>query len=249
MARTRIKGKQLADETVTGNEILNDSVEGIDIKDGSIQRIDVDTTTPGQSIITKVIAGTGVSIDSSTGADVGTGDVTISMSPGGGGDGNDSTKVSATDTTAGFLEDKIVAGTNVTLTKQNTGANENIKIDVNTSGGIAANAYMFSREEAEAVCWLKIDSEISSDKIGHIVSAGTSIKAYLAIQNTEATTVELYKKSVLAPTRVLIGSISTLATERVKTAVIPATINAEDEISAKFTQGTDNDVILRIEVS
>jgi len=247
MARTRIKGKQLANETVTGNEILNDSVEGIDIKDGSIQRIDVDTTTPGQSIITKVIAGTGVSIDSSTGADVGTGDVTISMSPGGGVD--EKSKISATDTTTGFLETKIVAGNNVTLTKQNTGANENIKIDVNTSGGIAANAYMFSREEAEAVCWLKIDSDISSDKIGHIVSAGTSIKAYLAIQNTEATTVELYKKSVLAPTRVLIGSISTLATERVKTAVIPATINAEDEISAKFTQGTDNDVILRIEVS
>ena len=48
---------------------------------GSIQRNDFDITTTGQAIITKIIAGTGVTI-SSTGVDTGTGDVTINASGG-----------------------------------------------------------------------------------------------------------------------------------------------------------------------
>lgn len=46
---------------------------------GSVQRNDFDTTTSGQAVITKVIAGTGISL-SSTGTDAGTGDVTINLS-------------------------------------------------------------------------------------------------------------------------------------------------------------------------
>lgn len=41
--------------------------------------------------------------------------------------------ISSADTAANYLENKLVAGTNVTLTKQNTGGNENIKIDVPSS--------------------------------------------------------------------------------------------------------------------
>jgi hypothetical protein len=37
-------------------------------------------------------------------------------------------KISAADTTPGYAEDKLVAGDNVTITKQNTGANENLLI-------------------------------------------------------------------------------------------------------------------------
>jgi len=37
-------------------------------------------------------------------------------------------KISSNDTITGYLEDKIVAGFGITLTKQNTGANENIRI-------------------------------------------------------------------------------------------------------------------------
>ena len=47
------------------------------IHDGSIQNIDIDITTPGKALITKIVAGTGVSINS-TGVDDGTGVVTIS---------------------------------------------------------------------------------------------------------------------------------------------------------------------------
>lgn len=45
---------------------------------GSVQRNDFDTTTSGQAVITKAVAGTNISL-SSTGADAGTGDVTISI--------------------------------------------------------------------------------------------------------------------------------------------------------------------------
>jgi hypothetical protein len=50
------------------------------IKDGDVRREDLDTTTSGQAVITKLIAGSGITIDSSTGIDSGTGDVTISSS-------------------------------------------------------------------------------------------------------------------------------------------------------------------------
>ena len=50
---------------------------GRQILDGSIQRADLDATTVGQAVVRKIVQGTGISL-SSTGADSGTGDVTIS---------------------------------------------------------------------------------------------------------------------------------------------------------------------------
>lgn len=48
---------------------------------GEVRRNDFDTTTTGQAVITKVVAGTNISF-SSTGVDAGTGDVTINASGG-----------------------------------------------------------------------------------------------------------------------------------------------------------------------
>ena len=45
---------------------------------GSVQRNDMDVVTSGQAVITKLVAGTGISL-SSTGADAGTGDVTVNV--------------------------------------------------------------------------------------------------------------------------------------------------------------------------
>lgn len=45
---------------------------------------------------------------------------------------DENVKISAADTTSGYLEDKIVAGANVNITKQNTGANETIEISAYT---------------------------------------------------------------------------------------------------------------------
>ena len=49
-------------------------------------------------------------------------------SGGGGGGPDDKVKISTADTTTNFLEDKITAGSNVSLTKQNIGANEALEI-------------------------------------------------------------------------------------------------------------------------
>ena len=49
---------------------------GTQLGDGSFSRDDIDSTTVGQSVIKKLIAGRGISIES-TGADIGTGDVTV----------------------------------------------------------------------------------------------------------------------------------------------------------------------------
>lgn len=50
-----------------------------DILGGSVIRYSLNTTTPNQAVIRKVIAGSGITI-SSTGVDSGTGDVTVSIS-------------------------------------------------------------------------------------------------------------------------------------------------------------------------
>jgi len=57
-------------------------IRGKQVLDGSIQRADIDTSTVGQAVVTKLVQGTNVTL-SSTGADSGTGDVTINV-PGGG---------------------------------------------------------------------------------------------------------------------------------------------------------------------
>jgi len=55
------------------------------IRDDSVNRDDVDVNTVGKALITKVIEGSNINI-SWTGADAGTGDVTISAASSGGGD-------------------------------------------------------------------------------------------------------------------------------------------------------------------
>jgi hypothetical protein len=52
-------------------------IRGTQVLDGSIQRADLDVSTIGQAVIAKIVQGAGITL-SSTGADSGTGDVTVS---------------------------------------------------------------------------------------------------------------------------------------------------------------------------
>src|SRR6516164_617582 len=54
------------------------TLRGTQVTDGSIQRTDLDATTVGQAVVRKIVQGTNVTL-SSTGADSGTGDVTVSV--------------------------------------------------------------------------------------------------------------------------------------------------------------------------
>ena len=63
------------------------------------------------------------------------GTVTAYDSGGGGGGTDELVKVSANDTTAGYLESKIVAGTGVSIATLNDGANETFEISTSGGGG------------------------------------------------------------------------------------------------------------------
>jgi len=74
-----------------------------DILGGSVIRYALNTTTPNQAVIRKIIAGNGISI-SSTGADPGTGDVTISIDVSGtGGSGSGGNSGTGTPTAVGTV--------------------------------------------------------------------------------------------------------------------------------------------------
>jgi hypothetical protein len=61
------------------------AIRGGQIQDGTVQRLDLDVATAGKAVVAKIIQGTGISL-SSTGADSGTGDVTVNATGGGTGD-------------------------------------------------------------------------------------------------------------------------------------------------------------------
>lgn len=60
-------------------------VRSAQILNATVGRSDINTATPGEAIVAKIVAGTGITI-SSTGADTGTGDVTITSTASGTGD-------------------------------------------------------------------------------------------------------------------------------------------------------------------
>jgi len=82
----------------------------------------------------KSIIGVGVTVTEN--AD----DITLTASGGG---ADEQAKVSSADTTSGYLESKVVAGTNVTITKLNTGGNEQLQIS-STGGGASVYEYAFT---------------------------------------------------------------------------------------------------------
>ena len=61
---------------VRGTQIIDGSIQSIDIEDEGIWREDLNTTSTGKAIITRVLPGDDIRIDY-TGADEGTGEVTI----------------------------------------------------------------------------------------------------------------------------------------------------------------------------
>ena len=76
--RSRLRGDQIQDETITGEQIADESIEGRDIKDGSITLDDINISSTGKALVTRIVAGSDISIES-TGVDSGTGVVTINF--------------------------------------------------------------------------------------------------------------------------------------------------------------------------
>src|ERR1700747_3465004 len=57
------------------------TIRGGQVTDGTVQRVDLDVSTVGQAVVRKLVQGSNVTL-SSTGADSGTGDVTINVATG-----------------------------------------------------------------------------------------------------------------------------------------------------------------------
>lgn len=87
-------------------------IRGGQIGDGTIQRVDLDVSTVGQSVVRKIIQGTGITL-SSTGADSGTGDVTVSGAAGPVGPQGPTGQAAYTLSTAGFTVPSV--GSSVTV--------------------------------------------------------------------------------------------------------------------------------------
>lgn len=68
---------------------------------------------------------------------------------GGSGGGSGEVKISSNDTTAGYINGKLVAGSNITLTENNNGGNETLTIAAsstnNLDGGRADSVYLVSQ--------------------------------------------------------------------------------------------------------
>lgn len=65
--------------TIKGKQVRDGSVAEVDIASAAITRDKLHTTTAGKAVVAKIIQGPGTSV-TSTGADAGTGDVTIGVS-------------------------------------------------------------------------------------------------------------------------------------------------------------------------
>ena len=130
-----------------------------------------DTTTDTLT----VVAGAGISITTDETTDT----LTITSTVGVGSD--ELVKVSANDTTAGYLNGKLVAGTGITLTENNDGANETLTIastaaDQNLwetinadTGSTTANT---TTDTLTVAGGLGIDTEITGDQLDIILNAG-----------------------------------------------------------------------------
>lgn len=85
------------------------------------------------------------------------------------GTNNGQLKVSAADTTYGYLEDKLVAGSNITLTVLNVGGNEQIQIDATGGGGggsVGISQFAYGND---------VDGTLTSDANHTLLADGTLI--------------------------------------------------------------------------
>jgi hypothetical protein len=119
------------------------AIRGAQIQDGTVQRADLDITTVGSAVVRKLVQGTGITL-SSTGADSGTGDVTINAVGGGGGTpGGSNTQLQYNNSGAfgGMAGATYVAGTGA-LTLKSDGTNQDLTLGPSGTGAtnIISNA-------------------------------------------------------------------------------------------------------------
>lgn len=88
-------------------------------------------------------------------------------------------KVTSSDSTANYLESKLVAGLGLTITKQNAGANENLKLDIlyttyNFTADETITAGKIVRRTATGIITAQADSAANATSVIGVVTANVS---------------------------------------------------------------------------
>jgi hypothetical protein len=183
------------------------------------------TSSNGGSGVTTVNAGTGISVDNTDPANPIVSSTVV--------DTNDATKVSANDTTAGFLNGKLVAGTNVTFTENNDGLNETLTIAATvpvTSVNTKTGAVVLNNTDVNAAA--TIHAHAATD-----ITSGVLDTARMASSGTASNATYLRGDRVWASAPVTSVNSQTGAVTLTAASVGAATVSHTHDASA-ITSGT-----------
>ena len=128
---------------------------------------------------------------------------------GGGGGADEKVKVSANDTTEGYLNGKLVAGTNITLTENNDGSNETLTVtatDTNDAAKVSANDTTAGFLNGKLVAGTNITFTENNDGANETLTiAASGLTGFTASQNTAS------PNNTVNASRLLVDATSTNA--------------------------------------
>ena len=120
---------------LNGKLVAGSNITFTENNDGGSETLTINAA--GGGTVDTVQAGTGISVDATDPANPIVSSTVV--------DTNDAVKVSANDTTAGFLNGKLVAGSNITFTENNDGGSETLTISAagGGGGGLTGTRYIY----------------------------------------------------------------------------------------------------------
>lgn len=204
--------------------------------DGGVEKQDLNIDKPNHCVITQLQAQSPLAM-SSTGADPGTGIVTLSLAGGNGnGGGDELVKISALDSSTGYLFDKVQVSGSISKTIATVGGVQTLVL---TSPPSLLECIFSRDDDVVAGKWLKRD-DISTDSVPMIMHrSGTLTEVSLSNEDIATGVIRIFRNGTTLLDISLNNTVSTLST-------CTLSVTALDTISAKCISGFMEDVILSL---